>query len=82
MVHVTSDTEPGQTQQPSPDTELVFRKDGETVVIFGLVDGEQILHMEPNIKRSSSAMKAAVQTFVGRAFDAELNDNGTEGAFK
>ena len=63
-------------------TELVFRKDGETLVIFAVLDGEQILHLEPTITRSTSAIKAAVTTFIGRAFETELDDSETEGAFQ
>lgn len=64
------------------DTELRMRKRDGTVKLSVAIDGDHVFYAEPEVGRSQQAMKAAIQTFVGRAFNAELDDADTEDAFQ
>lgn len=75
-------TEESSQQNPQEFDELVFRKEGDSVLIWGVVDGEKVFHAEPEVGRSSTTMRAALQTWIGRAYDGELDDADTEGAFQ
>lgn len=61
------------TEQQSP-TELVMKAEGSTVLIWVVVDGEEVFHAAPHVAMSKEAVFAAVKTFYSRAFSEHIPD--------
>lgn len=78
--------EGNEPKQDEPD-HLTFKKDGDVVQIWAMVDGETVFHATPDVKRSTPVSKAAMRTFARRAWPeiAEQMDNAEPengGAFR
>jgi hypothetical protein len=56
------------------ETEFVIKKSGSAMIVWAVVDGQQVFHAEPELGSADSVVKAGVETFVSRAFQAELAD--------
>lgn len=69
---------------PENPTELVMKKDGDNILVWAVIDGEQIFHAAPSAKFSKSAINAALRTWFGRAFGdmiSESDEHETSGGF-
>ncbi len=65
-------SESGEQQLPDDATELVMQKEGTSIRVWAVVDGEMVFDATPHIGMSMPAIKAAVQTFISRGWQREL----------
>lgn len=72
MFRNTTNPEQEEEEQEENPTELVVKKDGSSVHIWALIDGEEIFHAAPHVRASTRSVYAAIQTFFSRAFEDEI----------
>lgn len=76
--------EEGNDDSEDP-TRLVIEKDGETLRIWAVLNGEAIFQARPHYRSCKKPIRAAIGTFLSRAFSDELSDsrddNGTSEGF-
>jgi len=64
-------------EKEEPDenpTELVMKKDGEFLHVWGVVDGEEVYHAAPHVQMAQAPIQAAIQTFLSRAYQTEIEE--------
>jgi len=68
-------------------TEFVMKKEGSYILIWAVIDGEEVFHASPPVTAAGDVIQAAVKTFITRAWEQEFNDlleddSGHEGWFR
>jgi hypothetical protein len=64
----------GSNDDEEAPTELVMKKEAEYVHIWVVVDGEEVFHASPHVKMIKGPVQAAIQTFLSRAYQAEIEE--------
>lgn len=73
-----NDETQAQDQEEENVTEFGMRKDGEQVMLWVMLDGQEVFYAEPHVKMCKGAIQAGVQTFLSRAFQKEIIDLATD----
>lgn len=69
-----SDGENAETPQDENPTEFVMRKEGSYVVMWAVVNGEEVFHASPPVTSAGEVIQAAVKTFITRGWEKEFNE--------
>jgi len=64
-------------ENPENATEFVLQKEGAYVQMWVVIDGQQVFHAAPHWRAVKGPVQAAIQTFLSRAFEAEMMDDVT-----
>jgi len=55
-------------------TEFVMKKDNEFLLIWAVIEGEEVYHASPHVQMAQAPIQAGIQTFISQAYQAELED--------